>query len=258
MTDIASRFGPHLVLGIGILLFGVVLLLDRLGYVPATSLLKFWPVLLILLGASVIAQAFFGVGETSQRHRPAIGFPLLLLLVILGVLTMRDAPGIVRAGDGDRVTVFAVMSGNAHTSPAAPFRRAEMTSVMGEARLDLREATLAPGEEAVVDVFTLMGGAVIYVPEGWTVDVQTMPVMGGVRDRRWRPSSATATDESAADQGPAADTGEARGVTPPAGAAQAQPTGPGKDVAAAPSGTAPAPRVVIRGFIMMGGLTVRS
>jgi hypothetical protein len=55
---------------------------------------------------------------------------------------------------------------------------------MGQARLDLRQATIAPGEEAVIDAFTLMGGLVLQVPEDWIVDVQALNVMGGINDRR--------------------------------------------------------------------------
>jgi hypothetical protein len=250
-----------LVLGIGIMLFGIVLTLDRLGYLQATSLLRFWPIMLILLGTSVMVQAFFGVSTTGpgQRGRPAIGFPLLLLLVVVGVLAMRDRGEVARANNGERVTLYAVMGGNRHTSLASPFRGADMTSVMGESRLDLRQATLPPGEEAVVDVHTLMGAAVIYVPEGWIVDVQTLPVMGGVKDERWRtPRSRTDRAEEAAGPGREGATTDAGSTQPPG-----RPGADAKTTAAAPlaveTDTAAAPpRLVVRGLIMMGGLIIRS
>jgi hypothetical protein len=62
-----------------------------------------------------------------------------------------------------------------------------MTSVMGRADLDLRSTTVAPGDEVVIEVFTLMGGATIRVPDGWIVDIRAAPIMGGVRDRREGP-----------------------------------------------------------------------
>ena len=57
-------------------------------------------------------------------------------------------------------------------------------SVMGGSNIDLREVTIAPGETVTVDLFTLMGGGVIRVPDQWVVDIQTVQVMGGVKDRR--------------------------------------------------------------------------
>ena len=59
-----------------------------------------------------------------------------------------------------------------------------MTSIMGGTQLDLRQATMAPGEEAVIDVFAVMGGAIVRIPEGWIVDVQATSVMGGIKDQR--------------------------------------------------------------------------
>ena len=91
------------------------------------------------------------------------------------------------------------------------FRGGEMTSVMGRSDLDLRQTTVAPGEEAVIEVFTLMGGSTIRVPEGWSVEMRAVSIVGGAKDRR----------------------SGARDV-------------PG------------APRIVVRGFIMMGGLNIRS
>jgi hypothetical protein len=82
---------------------------------------------------------------------------------------------------------------------------------MGRSDLDLRTATIAPGQDVSVEVFMLMGGGTIRVPEGWSVDVNTTRIMGDVKDRR-------------------------TGVRDSVGA----------------------PRLIIRGFIMMGGMTIRS
>ena len=59
---------------------------------------------------------------------------------------------------------------------------------MGGAQLDLRQAKVNPGEEVVVDVFTLMGGAVIYVPDDWIVDTRAIVPPGwhsGRAARQW-------------------------------------------------------------------------
>ena len=41
-----------------------------------------------------------------------------------------------------------------------------MTTIMGRADLHLRQTTVAPGEEGVIDVFTPTGGSTIRYPEG--------------------------------------------------------------------------------------------
>ena len=47
---------------------------------------------------------------------------------------------------------------------APEFRGGQMTSVMGRSELDLRTATIAPGQDVTIEVFMLMGGATIRVP----------------------------------------------------------------------------------------------
>ena len=75
--------------------------------------------------------------------------------------------------------------------------------------IDLRPARMA-GPSAVIDLFVIMGGVDMRVPEDWTVSCEAVPIMGGVEDR----------------------------TRPPAG----EPKG----------------RLILRGFIMMGGVEVKN
>ena len=114
-----------------------------------------------------------------------------------------------------------------------------MTSVMGGAELDLREAKIAPGTEGVVDIFALMGGAVLIVPADWVVDVQAIAVMGGIHDRRL----GRTPGRGAAARPPSSTPDERRATS--------------DDTAAPVEADTSAPRLVVRGFIMMGGLTIK-
>jgi hypothetical protein len=108
------------------------------------------------------------------------------------------------------------MGNSGHVSRATEFRGADVMNVMGRADLDLREATLAPGASASVQVFSMMGAVTLRVPPTWTVDPGAITAMGGVRDERFpRPS----------------DTPEAS--------------------------TGPPPRLVLRGVVAMGRLSIR-
>ena len=230
------RFTPNLVVGLLITGLGVLLTMDRVGTLNIREVLPYWPIALILFGASVVAQAFQRDEAPGQRPpRPIIGSGLVLVLVIVG-LSLSHAyqrrSDWARAPRADTINVFALMGQDNRTGTARPFRGADVTTVMGHSRLDLRESMLQPGEEAVIDVFGMMGQVLLVVPEGWEVDVQTTPVMGGVRDQRWQ---------------------------------RAVPSATGADAPAAPTGGSPprrpsanAPRLVFRGFIMMGGLVIRS
>lgn len=229
------RFTPNLVIGLVLTTVGVVLTAERLDMVDARQVLRYWPVVLILFGASVVAQAFQRGESTpgTRPPRPFIGPGLVLMLVVVGLALSNGYQRVqgrrVETGAGN-TRVFALM-GRDSREIEARFRGADMTSVMGRSRLDLRDASLAPGEEAVVDVFGMMGQVEIVVPEHWVVDVQATPVMGAVKDQRWsagrpRRAGGLPPDDRAGDSGP--------------------------DRSAVP------PRVIVRGFIMMGALLVTS
>jgi hypothetical protein len=232
--DNPTAFTPNLVIGIGIALLGIVLILDRIGMVAAQDVLRFWPVLLIVFGASVVAQALRG-GVGQPRSRPIVS-PGFVFFIAIGALlfshTYQRAGNAQGDTSGETTSQFNVMSKSYRTSTSTRFRGAELTSVMGTASLDLREAMIAPGGEAVIDVFAVMGRVELIIPDGWTVELEAVPVMGAVRDRRFR--SQLEIDDR---RTPAAEASSAE-----APVAQA----------AAP------PRVVLRGFVVMGAVVVRS
>jgi hypothetical protein len=229
---------------------GVALTLDRLGVAEARELMRFWPVVLILFGASMVAQAFQPVapadagvaGETPadrfrrrRRQGPTGFFWFVLLIVGLSIAFADVGPRRILqrrsdSGQEERLKVFALMGEDSRQSFATEFHGADMTTIMGQSRLDLRDAVLAPGEEAVVDVFGMMGEVQLLVPEEWIVDIRTHPFMGGVKDQR--------VNRLRAGQQPL----PRDGLDEPAGGAR--PLNP--------------PRVTVRGFIMMGALVIRS
>jgi hypothetical protein len=90
----------------------------------------------------------------------------------------------------DRAHIVSVMGRSDHVSRATAFRGADVVNVMGRTDLDLREATLAPGASASLQVFSMMGAVVLRVPPTWTVDPGAISAMGGVRDERSTPLDA--------------------------------------------------------------------
>lgn len=227
-------FTPNLIIGLAIMAFGVVLLLDRLGIAAAVDLLQYWPALLVLFGASVILQAFRPRDPAAPAQRSVVSPGFVLLIAILAVFFSQsvfrwDGTTTEASASGERVALFGIMGSTRGASASPAFERAQMGSVMGRSTLDLRQATIAPGQEAEVNVFVAMGRATILVPEGWEVDTSALPVMGAVEDQRWGRRATESTDP-AATQSPAA---------------------------AAPA-IGPPPRLVLRGFVMMGKVEIES
>ena len=77
----------------------------------------------------------------------------------------------------------------------AGFLSARIGTVMGRSTLDLRETTIAPGEEAIVTVYVAVGHVTLRVPDGWDVDASALPGITNVEDTR-RPAPSAATGPS--------------------------------------------------------------
>jgi predicted membrane protein len=86
-----------------------------------------------------------------------------------------------------RISIFAALAASKRSSSDSPFRGGDMTAFMGGCQLDLRLASIPRGGEAVIDVFAVMGGLEVWVPQGWAVVSQVFPFMGGVDDKRLPP-----------------------------------------------------------------------
>jgi hypothetical protein len=228
-------FTPNFAVGAGFILLGLVLLLDRMDVVDARALLPLWPVLLILFGASVIAQALAGSRTTrGETSRQADTLPLAVLLVLTFIFVShvearRDRPA-APAGS-HAANLFTVMGRGVHVAPAETLHGGEVTTLMGGSHLDLRQAVLEPGSEAVVDILGWMGRVDVSVPPDWVVEIQATSLAAAVRSRRAR---AEASDPP----------------TPPTPSDALERADP------AP-GPGPAPRLVLRGLILMGALVVQ-
>lgn len=244
-----SAFTPNVVIGSGIILLGVALILERLGALDARTLLQYWPVLLILFGASLVIQALTG---SDRRPSPVSGGWVIVVIVALFAWQAQRRGEPARAEtNAETVSLVAVMGSDYRSSVAPQFRRADMTTLMGQTRLDLRQATLAPGAEAVVDVFALMGGAVVDVPRDWIVQIEAVPLLGRVRDARAQPEleEADLTGLSRNERRRIRRERERSGLI--GGNVTLEPLEPRPE-------DGPPPRVILRGFVMMGGLTIRS
>jgi hypothetical protein len=167
----------------------------------------------MLFGTALVVQSFQRPNESGAAEAQPVHLGHIVAWTIVAVIMWNgfSRHATMSTRSDETVSLFAVMSRHQQVSSAPVFRGGHMTAVMGRTDLDLRKTTVAAGEEAVIEVFTLLGGATLRVPEGWNVVVQAAPIVGGVKDRR---------------------TGS-------------------RDVAGAP-------RIIIRGFIMAGGLEIRS
>lgn len=140
--------------GIGWTIAGLWILGWNQGWIHTSfwrALRTYWPVLLMLVGLSVVWRT---VRRTSTPETDA----------------------------RNMLSLASVLGGTKRTSNAPAFRGGEFTALLGGVEIDLRHATMG-GAEAVVDVFAMWGGVVLRVPEGWVVESQVSAFLGGVEEK---------------------------------------------------------------------------
>lgn len=84
----------------------------------------------------------------------------------------------VRPGEGGAKWLVAIMGGCDRRGRWRLGERVMSVNIMGGSDLDLNDAELA-AEHVELTVFSLMGGADIYVPDGLNVEVSDFALMGG-------------------------------------------------------------------------------
>jgi len=196
------RLSPRLIIGVAILLLGVLWTLDNMDYIESEQYTQYWPVVLIAIGLAKLTDTgsskvgpvmlmtvgafILVVNVTDIRWRVTDLIPLCIAL--FGAKLVWDAVGRRRAvtGGGDRNSVvhsFAMMAGSHHQSTSQSFSRGDVNAIMGGVELDLRNAKINDGEEAVLDAFAMWGGIEITVPENWRIVGQVTPLLGGFENK---------------------------------------------------------------------------
>lgn len=220
---------PQLVLGLLIITVGVFLTLDTIGILDAEYYLRLWPAGLIAIGLAKILQCrghhsgMFGgfvltlIGTWLLLDNLRIvrvdlwdAWPLLLVLLGLSIV-WRSVAGRRPAAASDSnaiVSAVAILGGVNRGNNSGTFRGGDLTAIMGGCEVDLRQAKI--NGEAIIDVFAMWGGIEIKVPDDWTVVGRVTPLLGGFEDK----------------------------TRPPQGASEH--------------------RLVVRGFVLMGGIEVKN
>jgi hypothetical protein len=202
----APRLTPRLVIGLSVMAAGAVLLLDQIGLVRADNLFRLWPVVLIGVGLAKLTQpvesrqgAFVwlivggGLLAANLDIIRSRGLWALVLMVVGAHIAWR-ALGRGSRGSRDDISatfdLFAFMAGVTRGGTVPDFRGGSATAIMGGCEIDLTQATIMPGQRAVIDCFTIWGGIEIKVPPDWEVVNQAVALLGGIEDKTQHPLEA--------------------------------------------------------------------
>jgi hypothetical protein len=222
-----NHHAPALWPGLLLVSLGAGLIAREFGLLPPqVRVLDFWPLLIVVLGitvllraggivSAVLALAFMATGGVLLAGN--LGFltsavarlwPALLVLLGLWVLFRggrgpdRSGPGRWRppesgeiarnpAGDEDHLSRQYTASGAELRIESQAWKGGELGVTAGGVELDLRQAQLDP-EGAVLVLRVLMGGVEIRVPDTWHIQFDVTPFIGGADDSTRSTQGATA------------------------------------------------------------------
>ena len=214
MTTTADRvpITPRLIIGLFILALGSLWTLDNLNILDSEVFTQWWPLVLIAVGAVqffnrttnrvgpvllMIAGAFL-LATSVLDYDFDLGDLIPLCIALFGAKLVWDALARRSARNGvptddSTVHAFAAMAGVHWQSTSRAFRGGDANAIMGGVEIDLRNVQIQPGDEVVIDALALMGGVEIYVPVGWKIVANVLPIMGGFEDKTTRGSDGGST-----------------------------------------------------------------
>ena len=183
-----------LIVGIFFTVVGLLLAADNLDLIVADVYLRYWPTVLIIIGALKAAMPgtrWFGIvllgvgiwllGNNLRWFRLHLSDLWPLILIGIGLLMVGRAVGLIsssRVGDFVRSDTAAIFSQRKVANTSQDFRGAGVTAIMGGYELDLTGADIS-NAPAVIEVFTMWGGIEITVPDNWEIIGEVTPFMGG-------------------------------------------------------------------------------
>jgi predicted membrane protein len=149
--------------GLILISIGTFFLIPHIFIFPFNFIHLFWPVLLIVIGISMILRRTI-FHSVSHHHRH-----------FHSQTSSKIEDGVI-----DESNVF---SGSHRVIQPCEFKGGKISNVFGGSKIDLTKTTLAPGEN-ILEISCMFGGVEIIVPLDWKVQIQVSSVMGAFSDKR--------------------------------------------------------------------------
>ena len=201
MSGLNKYMQPRSIIGLLIIILAFIIFFENLGINVFSKILGNWPLALIIVGIAmllgphksknrtlpyilIVIGVLFYLGQFRlfHYHWNSLIFPLILLAV--GVYILR--PYITHPQSGgipeNRIEIFSILGGGEFNTRSENLTGGHAICILGGAEIDIREADMV-GENMVISCLAFMGGVNIKVPLHWQVNVQAVPILGGVSNK---------------------------------------------------------------------------
>lgn len=163
--SVVSTWWPLIVVAVGVITF----VNDRSAYV--------WALLLIAIGA-VLQLNRLDVIDVSIW---SLIWPILIIVMGVSLLTSRRMPR-KGANTANRQEITAILGGTEQKDQTEDYQGSKVTTIMGGVVLDLRNVTIA--KEATVEIFAFWGAVELIVPEDVIVKNNLSNILGGTEYKK--------------------------------------------------------------------------
>lgn len=185
--------------GLGVVLFGGLLLLDSLNINGFNGQLgTWWPLFVIGAGALVFlndsksylwAILLIGFGGLSLLNKFEVVnvnpwqlfWPAIIIAVGLSII-FRQFGGSAKPTSGQNDDISAILGGASQVNTSADYKGGKITAILGGVELDLRKTVIK--KDATIDIFGFMGGVELRVPENVVVKTKASAILGGIENKR--------------------------------------------------------------------------
>ncbi len=206
-----SAMTTGLLPGLIVAAVGLVFLLNNLNVVRIHNVWEFWPVILIVIGITRLADSTDTHEKTGGAIMILVGgvllstslgllswrvwqfWPLILIGVGLLMLFNRSGLGLIAGlrfrpneGTTTKPDGLAIFGGFKRRVASDDYRGAHYVAIFGGGEIDLRRAQVQ-GESAIVEITCIFGGFEIRVPGNWIVVNEVVGVFGGTADETVQP-----------------------------------------------------------------------
>ncbi|MFA6813846.1 MAG: LiaF domain-containing protein [Bacteroidaceae bacterium] len=164
----------HYFWGLLISAIGIIYLLPELSVVMGFYYSKamfdslFWPIVIILFGVFIISHSL--THNKYQKRWKSCNYKYRYKYNS-------------KTNEDGRIEYNSLMTGIDEIFLMPVFRGGEINAIMGGVKLDLRRTSLPEGD-TVLELNSICGGIVLFVPEDWTVEIRTQSFLGNFSDKR--------------------------------------------------------------------------
>ena len=172
-----TRTNSGNVVGVVLVCVGSIGILRGIGFL-AFEWRDLWPVAMIAAGIAIVYKASNAANGSGSSDKAAAYQDFKAPDGGSGT------PGV--HGDDQLVNVTSVMGASNRRVSTPDFRGGEVTAILGSSDLDLRQASI--NGEAVLNVFSFLGGITIKVPVDWVIVMEGTAILGGYEEKTAPPT----------------------------------------------------------------------